>query len=418
MHTGKQRLAALPTLTEADYKSFQRIAERETAYGIVEQTAKCKLRYWRHWQHFCRHLDTGAVDPYFSNIPAVIPWDPQQAHRNRQEQIRILSMWCVYVRQGKAGRGHQVRVGSVQDALSAISTRFQLVALPDPTKTLDGANQYVQQIRQLLKYWRSKDPLKAPQLAVPVALTEHLLQKALRTRRPCIKRTAVADMVNIAFYYLLRVGEYAYTGKARKRTVQFRVKDVTFRDHEGYIIPNTAPLEKLLNAGAATLRITNQKNGIKGQCIHHNCNGTTYSPIKSLARRVHHILSMGGTATDMISAYYTRRGYQQIITANSINTAVKDGARGIGLFEDRIGYKPADVSSHSLRAGGAMALFLNKVSVEQIKILGRWRSNTFQDYIHEQISGFSSGLSTIMSNKIDFRNMAVPIWEDAPSEQT
>ena len=53
-----------------------------------------------------------------------------------------------------------------------------------------------------------------------------------------------------------------------------------------------------------------------------------------------------------------------------------------------------------------MAMHLNKISAETIQKMGRWKSQTFLMYIHDQISAFACGVSTRMSNKINFRHIA------------
>ena len=94
------------------------------------------------------------------------------------------------------------------------------------------------------------------------------------------------------------------------------------------------------------------------------------------------------------------------VTAAQINDHIKIAADNIGLYH--YGYTEADVSSHSLRAGGAMALFLNGVSPIIIQKLGRWKSLTFLVCIHEQISAFATGVSHKMSMDIPFQNIATP----------
>jgi len=204
------------------------------------------------------------------------------------------------------------------------------------------------------------------------------------------------------------VGEYTKPGKTRKKTVPFIVGDVTFRTATGQIIPNSSSLSRLLQAHEATLRIDNQKNSSRGQTIHQECTGNNNSPVKALARQVHHILSNGGSAHTGIYTYYTRPNRPGQITQHAINKAIKQAAKGIGLLSTNIGYEEADVSSHSLRAGGALAMHLGGSSVQQIKIQGRWKSATFENYIHEQISAFSAGLSTKMSRNVPFRQIAGP----------
>ena len=86
----------------------------------------------------------------------------------------------------------------------------------------------------------------------------------------------------------------------------------------------------------------NQKNGVKGQCIHQECTGTIYSPVKSLAGRVHDILSHHGTANTGIYHYfhpfYTTL---QTVSSQHINTTLKQAAGEIGLY--KLGYEEGGV---------------------------------------------------------------------------
>jgi hypothetical protein len=259
----------------------------------------------------------------------------------------------------------------------------------------------------MIKGYQREDPKSEPQLAVPVSITEHVLDSH-RAQSPCCpQKEAIADLINIGFYYLLRVGEYTKPRSQARNTIPFRVQDITFRNALGNLISNTSPLLTLLTAAEATIRMPNQKNGVKGQCIHQECTGSLHSPVKSLARRVHHILTNNGTAATSIFAYThpLKVGWQSI-TSHHINTTLKQAAGDIGLY--KLGYTPNDVSSHSLRAGGAMAMHLNGVDANTIRKMGRWKSETFLMYIHEQISAFATGVSLKMSTSIPFRHIAGP----------
>ena len=76
------------------------------------------------------------------------------------------------------------------------------------------------------------------------------------------------------YYYLLRSGEYTKPRKVKRngimvrgtRTVQFKVKDVGLWK-DGKILPRRSSLSDLLQADAATMKITNQKNGQTGQTL-------------------------------------------------------------------------------------------------------------------------------------------------------
>jgi hypothetical protein len=90
---------------------------------------------------------------------------------------------------------------------------------------------------------------------------------------------AIGDLTLIAFYFLLRIGEYTVKGRRNntKQTVQFKLEDVTFykktRSGKLRCLPRNAPHQLVLVADSATLKLDNQKNGWKGVCVHQETNG-------------------------------------------------------------------------------------------------------------------------------------------------
>ena len=339
--------------------------------------------------------------------------DPFLQGISRANQVDLLHSFAVCIREGRTGQGNQVRAGSVSEGLCAIGKTIQLAHFPNPLYDAPGCKEYTQILKQQVDAYRKADPASQPQLAVPVGLTKRLLRNA-RTKRRTHRQEAIADLVNVAFFYLLRVGEYTAGTTAKKQTVPFRLRDITFRKH-GRILPRNSPLELLLTSDEATLRISNQKNGEKNQAIHNQCTGTCDSPIKSLARRVHHLTSRGASIDTPIFCYAATAGQSakqkkkfRYVSAKDISKAVKDTAEQIGLFNPEVGYVRSDVSSHSLRAGGAMAMHLAGVDTNIIRKQGRWKSDTFLMYIHEQISAFSAGVSAKMSTQVNFRSIKGP----------
>jgi hypothetical protein len=121
-------------------------------------------------------------------------------------------------------------------------------------------------------------------------------------------------------------------------------------------------------------------------------------------RRVHHIMQHpNGSPDDIISTYFTSKGMAKVLGASTITSSVKIAAKAIGL--EKNGFPMTSVSSHSLRAGGTMAMHLNNVPCDTIRKAGRWSSDTFLMYIHEQIEAFSKGVSKRMSTEIEWQNI-------------
>ena len=216
---------------------------------------------------------------------------------------------------------------------------------------------------------------------------------------------AVADLVIIAFFFLLRVGEYTASSRKdrkKKRTVALRTKDVTLWSGERPI-PHSAPLATLLAATSATIRLENTKNGTKNATVHHGAQGGPICPVAALARRVHTAYQLDPSGNANLGTAINRKKINAVVSDRDINVAVRWAAMKDGLFEK--GYSQSRVSSHSLRAGGAMALKLNGEADSTIKIMGRWSSDTFITYIHSQIGALTAGLSIKMAREIMFHNV-------------
>ena len=209
-----------------------------------------------------------------------------------------------------------------------------------------------------------------------------------------------------AFFYLLRIGEYTLPPngkqKQRKRTVNFRVQDVGFWK-AGRILPRASPYHILASADSATLKITNQKNGRMGQTIHQEATQKAVCPVKSLAFIVSHILSNGGTEANYICEYHNGTAWHHVSDAN-IKQAIRKAAQYLNLRAK--GIDPDLLGTHSLRAGGAMALKIQGLPDTTIMKIGRWTSLTFLQYIHNQIAHISAGVSAKMSQEIEFLNIA------------
>jgi hypothetical protein len=264
--------------------------------------------------------------------------------------------------------------------------------------------------------WRKADPPTIKKLPVEADVPEFLADIGRQAGATALQQ-AVGDLTLIAFYYLLRIGEY--TGKPSrsetKQTEQFKLRDVTFfrRDKNGRLrqLPKNAPDHLIMSAESATLKLDNQKNGWKGVCIHQHENGDCFlCPVRALGRRVLHIRNNGGTADMFLSAFWSN-GSWKYVTHTNISSGLKMAAAALdypsckGIPIDRI-------DTHSLRCGGANALALSGYSDRQIQKMGRWRSATFLEYIKESLFEFSAGMSSSMKRNFNFVNVEGGVFQD------
>ena len=268
----------------------------------------------------------------------------------------------------------------------------------------------------MLDGWKQEDPPTLKKLPVEADIPEYIATMGYQsTSTP--KEHAIGDLIIIAFYYLLRVGEYT-TKAARensKRTVQFKIEDVTFfqKDEKGVLrqLPRSAADKTLMNAASATLKLDNQKNGWKGVCIHQERNGDDITcPVRALARRVIHIRNNTTNWRTTISAIFNK-SVRHDVTDKDIRSSIKYAAEML-QYPELKGIPVERVDTHSLRSGGANALSLSGYSDREIQKMGRWRSATFKEYIREELACFSKGMSKNMKRKFGFVNIAGGVYHD------
>ena len=73
------------------------------------------------------------------------------------------------------------------------------------------------------------------------------------------------------------------------------------------------------------------------------------------------------------------------------------------------------IDTHSLRGGGANALSLSGYSDREIQKMGRWKSDTFKEYISSQLSQFLVGMSKSMKKVFNFVNVEGGVYHDVTS---
>jgi hypothetical protein len=217
---------------------------------------------------------------------------------------------------------------------------------------------------------------------------------------------AIGDMALIAFYYLLRVGEYTHFKPTEHRvTHQLVIADIKLWHNTTAVSHRRTTTDLIRLCTSATLSIRNQKNGMQNASIHQEATQCTLCPIRAIIRRIKSITHHTSEMQSCISTYFPTNdpNFPRLLTANDITSAVRRAVTTLGLA--RNGLTTQLVGSHSLRAGGAMAMYLNGVAHNTIKKMGRWKSDTFLMYIHEQISALSANVSTTMSKPIVFHNI-------------
>ena len=209
-------------------------------------------------------------------------------------------------------------------------------------------------------------------------------------------------MCNVAFYYLLRSAEYTHTGK-KQQTTPLCLCDITFWCNTR-ALPAWADASTISTATAATLNLRSQKNGEKDTPVYLTASHTPHCPVRALTRIAAYILQHIKDRNTPVYTYWNPKGDTRKVHATDITQAIRTAATDMTL--DQYGIAIAQVSSHSLRSAGAMALHLAGVPAHTIRLMGRWKSDAFLSYLHTQLSCFTEGLSSLMSTSHTFTNVA------------
>jgi hypothetical protein len=334
-------------------------------------------------------------------------------------RVRVLTGFAARVWHGYYGRGKRVAAGTVVGALTAVGQEIALACGDNPTKVA-GSDKLLPRLAQIYDGWRKEDPPTTKQLPVEADVPELLADRGRAASASTLDQ-AIGDLALIAFYYLLRIGEYTVKGKRNetKQTVQFKYEDVTFfkKNRAGQLrcLPRSAPAHLIATADGATLKLDNQKNGWKGVCIYQETNGDGYlCPVRALGRRFLHLRQHGGTNKTFLSSYWLR-GARADVTAEHISRALKQAATEL-QYPTRKGIPIDRINTHSLRSGGANALALAGYSDTQIQKMGRWRGATFKEYIREELACYAQGMSRDMKRKFNFVNIAGNAFTEIPAD--
>ncbi len=250
---------------------LQIIAWKAVGTATVDGT-KCAC-YWRAWTTHCQLYES------------VIGHQPSD-----QDTTDRLLTFDVAVREGMYGLGNQVKVQSVEQALRHVAQKLVLDGHPDPRRASPAQHSLNLPIAWIIKKFRDEDPPAQPKLAIPVSTITAISKKYRWTPH----LNAVADLTLIAFFYLLRVGEYTTPKPPKgqppraKRTIALRDCDIQMW-RKGVLIPHSAGLTTLLTADSATICIANTKNGTKGAVVHHDAFGGRICLVAALARCIANI---------------------------------------------------------------------------------------------------------------------------------
>jgi hypothetical protein len=201
---------------QCGYARDFRLADEAFRSGRLEATSNKREMRWKNWCAYVKHL---GVDPYLQQTPY-------------SKRVRCLTGFAARTRTGFYGQRRQVQSSTVTGAITAVGQTIALACNENPTKVL-GSEKFLPALQIMIDGYTKADPPTQKKLPVEADVPELIIEMGYGTSGS-IQLQAVGDLSLIAFYYLLRIGEYTVkrqrdrSKRAKKQTVQFKLNNVTF----------------------------------------------------------------------------------------------------------------------------------------------------------------------------------------------
>ena len=351
------------------------IAQETVTSGVSAGRAKSADTSWRQWTEF---TDSLGLDPFLEAF---------------EDKVPILQVFGQRVRSGElAADGNPIRARSVEDYIRHVAQTFLHVGTDDPRLNTAGNIDF--RLNRTYASWKKVDPPPNRVKPIPISVIRRIAFIA-QTLDPSVSPLlcATADMIIIAFFFLLRPGEYT---DSPSDTVPFTFGDVQLCIGNRRLNLLTSPIQELREARFATLTFTDQKNGVRGEVIGLGRSGDPFvCPVLAIIRRVVHLRELSAPMSTPLARVYHSTNAKSKVTPALITKTLRDAVRYLGTD---LGFLPEDVSARSLRAAGATALLVGKVDTNVITLLGRWRSDEMLRYLHLQAEPIMRDFSKIMLN--------------------
>jgi hypothetical protein len=353
-----------------------RSVEAATRARLTPHRGAAQNSAWRLWETFCQRL---ALDPLLPDVPDKLPFLLLFAQRYRCGSLSPSRL--------------TVRSRTVEDALRAVGQTFAGLGSPDPRLNLHGTTDI--RLASLLRAWSRLDAPPARVRPIPVELIHSALD--LAALDPALH--AVGDCVALAFYFLLRPGEYS--GCPKSRDDLFRIRDVELWALQVRVDPLTCPDSAFDALSFVSLTFSTQKNGVRGESTGHAPSGhPVFCPVRLLVRRLRSLRAAGALASTPLNAYRLCPTLPwSYVTAAQVTALLRAAASA----SPHLGLLPTQISARSTRSGGAMALLCGGVDADHIRLLGRWRSDAVFRYLHTQAPPLMAGLAPAMLRGGRFR---------------
>lgn len=283
-----------------------------------------------------------------------------------KDPVRFLQVFMRQFRNGElAPSGRPVSARHAEDAVRSVGQTLSELGAGDYRKDPRTGKLDFRLYRQQASYKKRDRPRpKKPEIPKPALFQV----QAWSGNGP--REAALADMIWLAFFFLLRPGEYVWTNS---NPHPFTLKDVTFKIGTQAYNASVIPLALLPLVTYVGMHFTEQKNGIKNETIGLTCSRDLQAcPVLAAVHRVQHLREHQMPAHTPLFVYFNQ-GVQHRITDRMITEHLR--IAGVAINQ------PALYTVGALRNTGAQSLLQAQVPLPMIKLIGRWRSDEVFRYL-------------------------------------
>ena len=151
--------------------------------------------------------------------------EPELKDTPFRDQFRCLSGFVGLSRTGYFGRGKQVQASTFASAITAVGNTIALSHQIKPTK-MPHSEKLLPQLQEMLAGFRKEDPATNKKSPIEVDVPEYLAG-LVRCDAALELLKSVGDNSFMAYYYLLKSGDYTLKRGKRKstQTEQFKLED-------------------------------------------------------------------------------------------------------------------------------------------------------------------------------------------------
>ena len=309
--------------------------------------------------------------------------------RGITDKVPLLCVCATRIRDGRLSRSGQPVSGKhAADEIYQIAATFTSLGAQDPRKNVLG--QIDARLSRMYRTWRNEDPAPSRVKPCPIQLLHQAQSLIALARAPSPYDVAAMDMAWIAFFFLLRINEWA---KTRHHTPR-RLRDINFICNGSVLDWQNCPTADLFAATHVTVTFDTQKNRVCGETVAHartDPHSAWACPVRALARRFTYLRQFGSTRDTFLCTIY-QHGTPIPLQGKDVTSLLR---RALTMMP-HLNIRSQDLTARSLRSGGAMALLIGRVSFERIRLQGRWKSDAIFRYLHALALPLVDQLSSTM----------------------